>query len=313
MPRVERACLRNAVEYRDYYKTLGVSRTATPDELKKAFRKLARQYHPDTNKGNKVLEEKFKEVNEAYEVLSDPEKRKLFDRLGSQYQQYTRNGGNPRDFDPEQWSPFGRKAPAGAGGGARAEEADFGDLFSGMFAGQQNVRQPRDFEQAVEITLEESFHGTSRILQKSGQPDLEVKIPRGARTGTKVRVKGQGGRNGRGQAGDLFLVVEVKPHAVYEVKGDDLYRDVPVNAFIAILGGEQTVDTLIGNVVVKIPAGTSSGKLVRLRGRGMPKLNALNEFGDLYLKVMISVPYDLAPEERAAIEAMARRRGAVTS
>ena len=126
-------------------------------------------------------------------------------------------------------------------------------------------------------------------------------------------LKGQGGRNGRGQAGDLFLVVEVKAHAVYEVKGDDLYRDVPVNAFTAILGGEQTVDTLIGNVVVKIPAGTSSGKPVRLRGRGMPKLNALNEFGDLYLKVMISVPYDLAPEERAAIEAMARRRGAVTS
>jgi curved DNA-binding protein len=300
------------VEYRDYYKILGVGRTATQDELKKAFRKLARQYHPDTNKGNKVLEEKFKEVNEAYEVLSDPEKRKLFDRLGSQYQQYTRNGGNPRDFDPDQWSPFGRARPGGAPSGARTDDSDFGDLFSGMFSGQQNVRQPRDFEQAVEISLEEAFHGTSRILQKTGQPDIEVRIPRGARNGTKVRVKGQGGRNSRGQAGDLFLVVEVKPHMVYEVKVDDMYRDLPVNAFTAILGGEQTVDTLNGNVVVKIPAGTSSGKLVRLRGRGMPKLNALNEFGDLYLRVMISVPYDLAPDERAAIEAMARRRGALT-
>jgi curved DNA-binding protein len=154
-----------------------------------------------------------------------------------------------------------------------------------------------------------AFHGTTRLLQKTGQPDIEVKIPRGARTGTKVRVKGQGGRNGRGQAGDLYLVIEVKAHPVYEIKGDDLYRDIAVNAFTAMLGGDQIVETLTGNIVVKIPAGTSSGKLIRLRGRGMPKLNALNESGDLYLRTMVSVPYDLSPDERAQIESMARRRG----
>lgn len=302
------------MDYKDYYKTLGVSKTADQEAIKKAFRKLARQHHPDANKGDKKSEEKFKELNEAYEVLSDPEKRKLYDRLGSNYKQYTQSGGNPRDFDWSQWAPFGQGRARGNGtaGGAEGggfEEADLGDVFGNFFGGQQSVRTPRDFEQAVEITLEESYHGTTRLLQKSGQPDIEVKIPRGARTGTKVRVKGQGGRNGRGQAGDLFLVIEVKAHPVYEIKGDDLYRDITVNAFTAMLGGDQIVETLTGNIVVKIPAGTSSGKLIRLRGRGMPKLNALNEFGELYLRTMVSVPYDLSPDERAQIESMARRRG----
>jgi curved DNA-binding protein len=295
------------METRDYYKTLGVAKTADADEIKKAFRKLARQYHPDTNKGDKKAEEKFKELNEAYETLSDPEKRKLYDRLDANYKQYTENGGRPGDAGA--WSPF-----RGGGRGSRVEDdIDFSELFGGMFNGNsstaQNVRQPRDFDQSVELSLEESYHGTTRILQKTGQPDIEVKIPRGSRAGTRIKVKGQGGRNGRGQAGDLYLVVEIKAHPVYETHGDDLYRDIPVSAFAAMLGGEQSVETLGGTIVVKIPAGTSSGKLIRLRGRGMPRLNALNEFGDLYLRVMVQVPYDLTEDERAAIEKMAKRRG----
>lgn len=299
---------------RDYYKTLGVARSADQDAIKKAFRKLARQYHPDANKGDKKSEEKFKEINEAYETLSDPEKRKLYDRMGSNYRQYAQNGGATGEAGGGQWSPFSRGAN-GAGGSARRRRAaadaenEFGDIFETLFNGQQTVNQPRDFEQAVEITVEEAYSGTTRLLQKSGQPDIEVKIPRGARTGTKIRVKGQGGRNARGQSGDLFLVIEVKPHPLYEIKGDDLYRDITVSAFTAMLSGDQAVETLGGTILVKIPAGTSSGKLIRLRGRGMPKLNTLNESGDLYLRIMVSVPFDLRDDEREMIEMMARRRG----
>ncbi len=299
---------------RDYYKTLGVARSADQDAIKKAFRKLARQFHPDANKGDKKSEEKFKEINEAYETLSDPEKRKLYDRMGSNYRQYAQTGGAARESDAGQWSPFSRGAN-GAGGSARRRanaadaENEFGDVFETLFNGQQTVNQPRDFEQGVEITVEEAYSGTTRLLQKSGQPDIEVKIPRGARTGTKVRVKGQGGRNARGQSGDLYLVIEVKAHPVYEIKGDDLYRDITVSAFTAMLSGDQAVETLGGAILVKIPAGTSSGKLIRLRGRGMPKLNTLSDVGDLYLRVMVSVPFDLRDDEREMIEQMARRRG----
>lgn len=309
-----------AMEYKDYYKILGVDRNADQDAIKKAFRKLARQHHPDTNKGDKKSEEKFKEINEANEVLSDPEKRKLYDRMGSSYRDYQRAGGNTHEYDWSQWFN-GRDNPArGSGsnpGGARRnrpaeEDLDFGDFIQEMFSGAggaQNVRAPRDFEQGVEITLEEAYHGTSRIIQKAGQPDLEVKIPRGVKTGSKVRVRGQGGKNSRGQAGDLYLVLDVRPNAIYERKDDDLYRDLPVDAFTAMLGGEASVETLAGTVAVKIPAGTGSGKLIRLRGRGMPKLNTMDEYGDLYLRVMVNVPYDLNEHEKAEVEKMAKRRG----
>jgi curved DNA-binding protein len=297
------------MDYRDYYKVLGVERNATQDEIKKAFRKLARQYHPDTNRGDKKAEEKFKEINEAYEALSDPQKRKIYDRLGSNYREYQRSGGKAKDYDWDQWM----REPTRGNGNARSqpnyENFDFGDYIQEIFGSAQTNRQPRDFEQMVEITLEEAYHGASRLLQKTGQPDLEIKIPRGAKTGTKVRVKGQGGKNSKGQAGDLYLVIQVKPHTIYEVKGEDIYRDVNVSAFVAMLGGEQNVETLDGNIVVKIPAGTGSGKLIRLRGRGMKKLNAINEHGDLYLRVMVNVPYDLSDDERGQIEMMARRRG----
>lgn len=296
-----------ATTKRDYYEVLGVSRGASSDEIKKAFRRLAREYHPDVNKAPDA-EARFKEINEAYEVLSDPEKRKLYDRMGSSYREYQRAGGDPRNYDWSQWTggmPFG----FGRGGARRVyeEDIDLGDLIREMFSGQ-TVREPRDFEQAIEITLEEAYHGTTRLLQKAGQPDIEVSIPRGVKTGSKVRVRGQGGKNARGQAGDLYLVIEIKPHPVYERKGDDLYRDIQVDAFTAMLGGEATVETLAGTIAVKVPPGTSSGKLIRLRGRGMPKLNKANEYGDLYLRVLVTVPTDLTESEKEQLEKMARRR-----
>jgi curved DNA-binding protein len=296
------------MEYKDYYKTLGVEKSADAEAIKKAFRKLARQHHPDANKGDKKSEERFKEINEAYEVLSDPEKRKMYDRMGSTFHEYERNGGRASDFDWNQWA---REQGRPSGGTRRAydDDLDLGEFIQQMFRGEQTVRQPRDFEQGVDVTLEEAYSGTSRLLQKSGQSDLEIKIPRGVKTGSKVRVRGQGGKNARGQAGDLYLVIEVRPHPVYERREDDLYRDIQVDAFTAMLGGEASVETLGGTIAVKVPAGTSSGKLIRLRGRGMPKLKPTGEFGDLYLKVVITVPRDLSEEEQHQLEKIAKKHG----
>ncbi len=297
------------MDTKDYYKVLGVPRNADADAIKKAYRKLARQYHPDTNKGDKKSEERFKEVNEAHEVLSDPEKRKLYDRLGPNYRQFTQGGGPPPGR--AEGFPFGaNRARSAPRNGTRLDDFEFDELF-GMFssaAGAQHIRKPRDYEQVVEITVEEAFHGATRVLQKAGQPDIEVTIPKGARAGTKVRIKGQGGRNARGQHGDLYLVIEIKPHPMYEIRGDDLYRETTIPAFIAMIGGEMQIDTLAGPIVVHIPAGATSGKLVRLRNRGMARLNGEGH-GDMYLRLSISIPNDLTEAEREQVLAMARRRG----
>lgn len=305
------------MEYKDYYKIMGVERNADADAIKKAYRKLARQYHPDANPGDKTAEEKFKELNEANEVLSDPEKRRLYDQLGSNYESYRRGGGDPRQYNWGQWAgnPSGNSNPF-TGRGRRAgnafEDDEFSDFFSSIFGsmgGRQAQPRTRDIEQAVELSFEEAYHGTTRILTRPGQSDIEVKIPAGVKTGSKVRVKGHGVSNNMGSAGDLFLVVQVQDHPIYERKDDDLHRDVHVSVFKALLGGEQTVETLNGNFMVKIPAGTSSGRLIRLKGKGMPKLGAKGEFGDLYLRIMLDVPSAdaLSPEERAALETMAQR------
>jgi curved DNA-binding protein len=293
------------MEYKDYYKVLGVDRNADQETIKRAFRKLARQYHPDVNKGDKKAEEKFKEINEAYEVLSDPEKRKLYDQMGNSYRAYQQAGGDPRNYDWSQWIGF--PFNFGQAGRTFREDIDLGEFIREIFSSRQTASQSRDIEQSIEISLEEAYHGTSRIIQRSNQPTIEVKIPRGVKTGSRIRVRGQGGKNARGQAGDLYLVVEVKAHPVYERKEDDLYRDIQVNAFTAMLGGETIVDTLAGPVAVKIPAGTSSGTMIRLRGRGMPKLNKPDECGDLYLRVMLTVPTDLTENEKKKLAEIARR------
>jgi curved DNA-binding protein len=289
------------MEYKDYYKVLGVDRNADQETIKRAFRKLARQYHPDVNKGDKKAEEKFKEINEAYEVLSDPEKRKLYDQMGNSYRAYQQAGGDPRNYDWSQWIGF--PFNFGQAGRTFREDIDLGEFIREIFSSRQTASQSRDIEQSIEISLEEAYHGTSRIIQRSNQPTIEVKIPRGVKTGSRIRVRGQGGKNARGQAGDLYLVVEVKAHPVYERKEDDLYRDIQVNAFTAMLGGETIVDTLAGPVAVKIPAGTSSGTMIRLRGRGMPKLNKPDELSLIH----ITVPTDLTENEKKKLAEIARR------
>jgi curved DNA-binding protein len=300
--------------YKDYYKILGVPRNSTPDDIKKAYRKLAKQYHPDANPGDKVIEEKFKEINEANEVLSDPKKREIYDRAGSQYEQFSRSGGNVRDFD---WSQFMGGFPGFGSGRGQTQTGNFGfeELIeqllgrqgrSGMPGfGTQNMGGSTDIEQAVDLTLQEAFTGTQRIISKAGK-DIEVSIPAGVKTGSKVRVRGLGKRSQNG-TGDLFLVVNIKPDANFERKDDDLYSDIKVDCFTAMLGGETVAQTLGGSLVVKIPAGTSSGQKIRLRGKGMPKLSSKdNEFGDLFLRTMITVPNNLTDDQRRSLEKIAQ-------
>lgn len=319
------------MEYKDYYKILGVNKNASEKDIKRAYRKLARQYHPDVNPNDKAAEEKFKDINEAYEVLSDPEKRKKYDQFGSQWQQFQRHGGRPEDFDWSQWAtgPFGGRTYTrtvspeeleeilgrGFGGGGFSDffemlfggmgrrgstgATGFEDLFGDLRQRQARSAQGRDIEQPVEITLEEAFRGTTRMLQREDGSRLEVKIPRGVRTGSRVRVAGQGMRGAGGQpAGDLYLKIKVAPHRVFERDGDDLKTHVPVDLYTAVLGGEVQVPTLERSVMLTIPPETSNGRTFRLRGLGMPNLRNPDRRGDLYATVDVQLPKKLTEKEK---------------
>ncbi len=317
------------MEYKDYYQILGVSKDADEKEIRRAFRKLARQYHPDVNPGDQAAEERFKEINEAYEVLSDPEKRQKYDQLGSAWRAWGQTGGRPGDFDWSQWV-------SGAPGGQRVyvrygtpEDLDdlfggsspFSDFFSQIFGGlggrgatgqagggfhyQARPRRGEDYEQAVEISLREAYQGTTRTIQKDGRR-LEVKIPPGARTGTRVRISGEGGTGSAGgEAGDLYLRIRVAPDPQFERKGDDLYTKVPLDLYTAILGGSVRVPTLSGPVQLTIPAGTQNGQTFRLQGKGMPRLRESGH-GDLYATVEVQLPTRLDARQRELFEELRR-------
>ncbi len=307
------------MEYKDYYKVLGVDKKATTDEIKKAYRKLARKYHPDMNPNNKQAEERFKEINEANEVLSDPQKRAKYDQLGSAYQ---RGGAG---FNWGEWTTGGvdlndlfggaagnRRAAGGATGFSDFFEAIFGNM-SGMHG--QTQRQPfahkgKDYTRDVEITLEEAYHGTTRILHTANNRRLEVKIPVGAKNGTKVRIKGEGGPGAGGASnGDLFLRVTIAKHPSLEVDGEDLRVTVPVELCTAILGGTVEVPTPKGKLKLKIPPQTQNGKTFRLRNQGMPKLNNARTIGNLYVTLNVRLPQNLSPEEIALFEELRALRG----
>jgi curved DNA-binding protein len=305
------------MEYKDYYKILGVDRNAEEKEIKKAYRKLARRHHPDVNPGDKAAEERFKDINEAYEVLSDPEKRRKYDQLGSSWQQWQRTGRDPGGFDWSQW--FSGAQPGG--GRVRVEYGDLGDLFGsggfsdffqsifgGMGAPQARPRRGQDYTQPVEITLEEAFQGTARMIQKDGRR-LEIKIPPGVRTGSKVRVAGEGSPGiAGGTSGDLYLEVMVLPHSVFEREGDDLRCEVPVNLYTAVLGGEVKVPALGGDVMLSIPPETQGGRTFRLRGKGMPNLLNPKKHGDLYAKLRIQTPRKLNQREKELFRELASLR-----
>ena len=301
------------MEYKDYYNLLGVDKKATRRDIKKAYRKLARECHPDVNPGDKSAEARFKEINEAYEVLGDSEKRQKYDALGTSWQQWQHTGRDPRGFDWGQWSAGGQR------GGRRVhvEYEDLGDLFGGsgafsdffrtIFGGKAGpsgyTQRPRsrrgqDLEQPIEITLEEAYNSTKRLLQMDGRR-LEVKIPAGVVTGSRVRISGKGapGLDG-GPAGDLYLRIAVLPHGTFERKGDDLYCKVPVDLYTAVLGGEVAVPTLKGQVMLKIPPETPEGKSFRLKGLGMSNLKNPKVKGDLYAGVTITLPRHLSKQEK---------------
>jgi curved DNA-binding protein len=327
------------MEYKDYYQILGVPRTATQDDIKKAYRQLARQYHPDNNPGDKQAEAKFKEANEANEVLSDPQKRQKYDAFGSQWQQYQRTGGQPGDFDWSQWTAqtqaydtgdlsdlfgdggfsdffaqlFGGRGASRARRGPTVCTTEYGSQVEyGPFdRGPQSSRGPQrglDYEQPIEIPLREAFTGTTLILQKDGQR-LEVKVPAGVKTGSKIRVTGHGeaGRQGGG-AGDLYLVVSVQPDPRFERDGDDLKTEAGVDLYTLILGGEAQVKTLNGQVSMKVPPETQPGRIIRLRGQGMPHLRDPQQRGDLYVKVQAQLPQHLSNEEKKLYEQLAKIR-----
>ena len=386
------------MDYKDYYKILGVERTASPADIKKAYRKLARELHPDKNPGNKKAEARFKEVNEANEVLADPKKRQQYDMLGSNWDQFSRAGGgagaagaaggaNPfggsDPFGPG--GPFAAYGGAGQGGNVRYEfhstgSDDFSDFFRMFFGGAQpgeaartttttrrpagasasgatgtagtragggatgtagpgtaesgrrsrplddlfsrlrsdgasgagtatngaegptprsrGTRRGEDVEVEVDLTLEEAFHGSARLVQV-GDRRLEVKVPAGVETGSKIRLSGKAGSGP--DAGDLYLIAKVKPHPVFTRNGADLTRELPITLGEALLGGEVEVDTLRGRVLLKIPEATQQGQSFRLTGQGMPRLKG-GGAGDLYAKVRVMLPGKLEGRQRKAAE-----------
>jgi curved DNA-binding protein len=297
------------MDYKDYYTILGVDRGASEQEIKKAYRKLARKYHPDINPGDKQAEAKFKEINEANDVLSDKEKREKYDRFGRDWQRYQQGGG---DFD---WGPYAN----GGGGGV----GDMSDFFEQLFGGGRRGASGggfsfrvdgQDVEHTVDLTLEEAFAGTQRTLQfanPNGTPrTITVKIPAGIENGGKVRVSGEGGpgRNG-GRKGDLLLVANVLRHPRFERDGDDLRLRLPVDMFTMLLGGEAQVTTLDGKTIkLKVPAGTANGKVIRLSGQGMPRLRNVGTRGDLYVTLEALLPATLSERERELVEELRTMR-----
>ena len=328
------------MEYKDYYKVLGVEKNASQDDIKKAYRKLARKFHPDANPNNPAAEEKFKEIGEAYEVLKDPEKRSRYDQLGSNWKQFSRAGAG------------GQGWPGGAGqttytydfsGGdfgfgdlgsgfsdffemffGRGSDERFSSFFSGSGGGggSQTKQERRsfwrnsgaaqkgqDYQYNLTITLREAYFGTQRVinLQKGGKVrTVNIKVPKGIKDGGKIRVKGEGGPVPRGgESGDLYLLVNISSHNFFVRRDDDLYCEVPVTIKEAMFGAKIDVPTFGGRISVTLPPNTQTGKNLRVKGKGMPKLKS-SEYGDLYIKIKVTLPSNLTAEQKRRLEEFAK-------
>jgi curved DNA-binding protein len=308
------------MEYKDYYKILGVEKTATIDQIKKAYRKLARQYHPDVNPNDATAEQKFKEINEANEVLSDTEKRQKYDQFGADYQRYEQAGAGgagrgPGGFD---WSQYAQGGGQGGFGGFGGGGDDFSDFFSSMFggmgggaAGGRGTRPGAgpDYQAELELTLEEAYHGGPRTITVQGK-NLRLTIQPGVADGQTIRLRDQGGpgRNG-GPSGSLLITFRIAPDARYVRTGDDLTQDVPVSLYRALLGGSQTVETLSGTVKINIKPESTNGTRLRLRGKGFPVYRQEGKFGDLYLRLNVQLPQNLTDQEKELIKQLAQLRG----
>jgi curved DNA-binding protein len=297
------------MEYKDYYQVLGVSKKATEEEIRKAYRKLAVKYHPDKNQGKKDAEEKFKEISEAYQVIGDAEKRKQYDKLGANWKQYQGGfdegpfaGGNRRRTysygTPEEGEYFG------GSGFSDFFESFFGrgrQQRSGGFGNQDFEFPPGDLTGEIAISLEEAYHGTERIVDLGGEK-IKIKIKPGAYDDLTLRAKGKGQKSPSGKAGDLHLTIKVNPHPRFERRGDDLHMETSVDMFTALLGGKLEVDTLSGKISITLKEGTQNGKVVRLKGKGMPGYGKSGHYGDLYVKLLIKLPEHLTAHQKNVIQ-----------
>ncbi len=329
------------MDFKDYYATLGVSKTANDKEIKQAYRKLARKHHPDVNPGDKGAESRFKEINEAYEVLGDPDKRRKYDELGANWRMYeqAQQAGSPFGGFGGQGSPFGGSGESGAWtinmggpGGYRTmseeemremfgTENPFSDFFNVFFGGAgaasgeprtrgrgQRPQKGRDIEHDIELTLEEAYHGATRrisIKEAGHARSVDVRIPAGVKDGSRVRAAGEGESGMSGAAsGDLFLLVRIRPHPIFERKGDDLYAKVAVPLTTAVLGGEAQVPTIAGSVRLKVPETTQPGQIFRLKGHGMPIVGKGDARGDLYATIDVQLPRSLTKDQRTQFEAL---------
>ena len=325
---------------KDYYSILGVKRDASEAEIKRAYRRLARQHHPDVNPGDNAAEARFKEINEAYEVLSDKEKRQKYDQFGDQWQyaeQFAKAGG--------QRAPFWDFSQAGGAQSFHFEEGDLDSLFGDLFQGfttrtsrrRVRPRRGRDIDYPVKVTLEEAYQGTNRILSLEAEEPcsgcrgtgriqnvpcsacrgsgmvtrlkrLEVKIPPGVKDGSRVRIAGKGEPSyAGGKSGNLYLVISLKPHRLFERRGDDLHVEVAVALTVAVLGGEVQVPTPKGKLALKIPPETQNGRTFRLAGQGMPHLGN-SSHGDLLARVSVTLPTKLSEEEKKLFEQLNKLR-----
>ena len=308
------------MEYKDYYKTLGVNKNATTEEIRKAYRQLAKKYHPDKNPGNKSSEEKFKELTEANEVLSDAEKRKKYDMLGANWKQYQTAGNQENNNWYSQFNTGGGGRQfdfSSDAGGMFGGEGGFSEFFESFFGGnlkdkaRTNPRtQPRkgkDYESKLNVSLNEAYSGSEREFTINGKR-LKIKITPGIEYGKKLRLKNQGGEGTRGgERGDLYLTINIEKHPLYERKGDDLYLNMDIDLYTAILGGKKQLKTIDGKIInITIPKETDNETILRMKDLGMPKSGGGK--GDLFVTIKIRIPKGLSVEERSLFEKLAYLR-----
>lgn len=322
------------MEYKDYYNILGVSRDASQDEIKKKYRKLAAKYHPDKNPDDASAEDKFKEIGEAYEVLKDPEKRSLYDKVGSDWKKYQQAGASADDFN---WSQYANRGGGqrinmedifggarGGGGGAGSPFSSFfetifggGDPFAGQHsqarqyqsrAGQTVRRKGRDTKAEVDVDLKDVLTGVEKQFRINGER-VKLKIPAGIEDGKRLKLKGKGQLSQTGGSkGDLYLKVNVIEPDGFERKGNDIYQKVPLNLYTAVLGGELTAQTLNGKIKLNVPPETQNGRIFRLQGRGLPQFKKNGKRGDYFLKTEIEIPENLTSQEKELFKKLAEER-----